>query len=573
MKINTFISIASFLLVFVYLLVFNIDLDEFDDMARFVPDSALLYVEQSNGGESLLRFSKSPLGKAFESIDFSTTGVEIGISEVTQKNIDGLLAVYEKAKENILIHEFLGKKLVISVLSPLNDSEIGDFKKFVENNTVFITEPLHNAQILEFLTEKYLRSEEKKSFTTTQYGNHQIKRIKIGERVLAVVRIDGLFICSFNERQLRLCIDTYDLEGSPLKERAEFSQIKKRAQNSDRLIFLDLENLRHFFGKSFQDKDFYGSTILSTVLKKTESFGGLAQISWPKKMTVESTVIATFDSDKIDRSVGKFLTVPSTYNTMTEYFLPESMVYYWSNTLDVTYLLDYFEAHFASTAQVDIWLSDLKRKTNVDVRNILSLLGGQSTFIALKGVEENFFELPLGLTFFKLKDPAQFTEQFNKLVSSFNVPIISETYLDVTCNYWALSPQEGFFPLYGFLGEYFFIGNSLTLFKKVINSQKTGMSVAKKSRELGINPGFQNRNNSMAYMNNREVLRVLRKTLKMVSTVIAIEDKEVAQKVRILVDKIVSPLLTGAEMYSMSGRRSYFTSDMVVIESITTVQQ
>ncbi|HBG21416.1 MAG TPA: hypothetical protein DDY32_19675 [Desulfobulbaceae bacterium] len=46
MKTSAFLIYASILLVFVYLFTMRIQVDEEDDMARFIPQTVLLYLEQ-----------------------------------------------------------------------------------------------------------------------------------------------------------------------------------------------------------------------------------------------------------------------------------------------------------------------------------------------------------------------------------------------------------------------------------------------------------------------------------------------------------------------------------------------
>jgi hypothetical protein len=84
-----------------------------------------------------------------------------------------------------------------------------------------------------------------------------------------------------------------------------------------------------------------------------------------------------------------------------------------------------------------------------------------------------------------------------------------------------------------------------------------------------LDPGFSEKNNSITYLNNVELLKVLRRWLGLIGMTLAIEDREKAYKVHTVLNEIINPLLDGISMYEKSSTRSFFTPEMVVIDSIT----
>ncbi len=63
MNSNPIAAFLTMLLIVIYPLVKGIPTDGFRDMARFIPDNALIYFEQRHGSKALKEFIKSPLGK------------------------------------------------------------------------------------------------------------------------------------------------------------------------------------------------------------------------------------------------------------------------------------------------------------------------------------------------------------------------------------------------------------------------------------------------------------------------------------------------------------------------------
>ena len=84
-----------------------------------------------------------------------------------------------------------------------------------------------------------------------------------------------------------------------------------------------------------------------------------------------------------------------------------------------------------------------------------------------------------------------------------------------------------------------------------------------------MDPGITEKNNSVTYFNNIELIHVIKRLLNMIGTIIGIEDSATAYKVRIIIDELIDPLLDGATMFDKSVTRSYFTPEKVVIDSVT----
>ena len=94
MKTSAFLIYASILLVFVYLFTMRIQLDEEDDMARIIPRTVLLYLEQQSGAEAVKRFAASRFGQHLESIDFIAAAQEIGVPNHSITLIKNILNTY-----------------------------------------------------------------------------------------------------------------------------------------------------------------------------------------------------------------------------------------------------------------------------------------------------------------------------------------------------------------------------------------------------------------------------------------------------------------------------------------------
>ncbi|MCP4337541.1 MAG: DUF3352 domain-containing protein [Desulfobulbaceae bacterium] len=569
MKSNTYVALLTIFLIVVYPWVSGIQDDKSRDMTTFVPESALAYFEQHHGSLALKEFRESPLGSNFEAIDFLKTGKKIGLSESLLSDIEEILTFYSSAKDNKLLHEILGKMFAVAILSPINAKKYNDTKGYLQDNTIIISKPKHSAEGLEFLGESYVKFAQTHSVASAQYGNHHIKRIQINEETLSLVTIKGFFVMSLNERQLRRCIDTFDGESPALGGNNDFDKFRKNFEMSDRFFYLPVEDVRNLVVETVQDLSFPGKKLLLKELKTTVGFSNLGYGSWNNKASVVDKVMVQYDKYLVNNIVQKHTKIAPSRCSMLSLTTENPMAFYWSNTVKVRHILHYLENSTKKEPQIKKFWSTVESVTGKNTEQIFSLLGGEVSLVLEPGSKDNFFPFPLGMVFLKVKNVPELSSIFEKIIDEYDIPVSVKISGPIRYAYWTLSPQDGLQPLYGFWGDLLFFGNSSKLLRMIVEEKSKDLSLLDNMSVKVIDPGFTEKNNSVTYMNNVELIKVLQKLLNLIGMTVAIEDRETAFKVRAIIEEIINPLLDGASMYDKSSTRSYFTHKMVVVDSVT----
>jgi hypothetical protein len=179
--------------------------------------------------------------------------------------------------------------------------------------------------------------------------------------------------------------------------------------------------------------------------------------------------------------------------------------------------------------------------------------------------------LPLAMIFTPVIDKDNVQNALTSFFENYNVPMTHDSYNGVEYSYWSQSPQEGISPLYGFLGEMFFAGNSPILLKNIIDFQNRGSFKPANdvSEDKTLNKATEK--HLLIYSNIVQCVGLLKESLKALGTIIAIEDREVARKVLLVNDKILSPLLDGLKMYKSSVINSYFKEKVLHIDVTTEI--
>ena len=569
MKSNTVAASLTMVLVVVYSLVRGIQIDGFKDMARFVPDSALVYFEQRNGSRVLKEFVKSPLGRKFETIAFLQTGQKIGLKPSVLHTLKDMLAFYAMAKENMLFNEIFGKRFAVALLPSTNMKKYGDFTDYIKDNIVVIAKPQPSVGGAELLDESYWVSSRMHVLSSVQYGNHHIKRIQINKEVFSLVIIEGSFVMSQNEKQLRRSIDTFDTEKPSLAHDSDFVTISDSFDMPDRFFYLPINKARRAVKKALTDMDLIGKDLLLKELATTVGFADFGYGSWNNKKRVIDKVLVKYDSNEINNIVKKHVDAAPVKCSMLSLTTENPMAFYWSNTVKIPHFLRYLEDGRKEETQIDKFWSVVEDISGKKTKEIFSLLGEEVSLVLEPAPEDMFFPFPLGMFFMHVSNAQELRIIMEKIIDEYDIRMSVESYGSIQYSYWTPSPQDGLQPLYGFWGDLLFFGNSSKLLHKIVDKKSENYSLLDNVTVKAIDPGFTEKNNSVTYFNNVQLIKVLQKSLDLLAMTLAIENREKAVKVRAVIDEIINPLLDGAGMYDKSCTRSYFAPGIVVIESIT----
>jgi len=569
MKTNVIVASLTFLLIVTYLLVMQIHPEEYGDMSRFVPGNALLYVEQRQATAELKRITNSRLGTKIASINFQKTGVEIGLSDDKLSKLNKFLSVVKRAKDDPVVHEILGKRFAVAVMPPLGGEAPNDFYKYFKENSVIIAEPKHKANILGFIVENYGYYNDEVSISFAQYGKHHIKRIALLDVELSLVMIDGFFVISFSERQLRRCLDAFDSRSSSLSKNAEFNALKKNFNEPGRFLYLPVENVRNFAKTLLGDMSFPQKNILLKELDTTKGFSSFGYGAWLGRSSIEDKIAVRFNSSKVNALVKEHVRIEPTKCTMFSLVSKHPILYYWSNTFNFEHLLLYLEDNAKLDAKIDSFMSRFAMIAGKNPTETLSLLGDEVSFVVEKSSENTQFSVPLATFFVEVEVVEELKIILEKLVVEYEIPMIEKQYGSATYYYWSRSFEDGIRPLYGFSGNYLFLGNSTKLLKEILDAQGSGHTLTDHPKVGKVDPGLRLANNSLTYMDNVELINIIKDIIDIFGTMIAIQDREAAFKIRVIIDSIVTPLLDGATAFDSSATRSYFTPDTVIINSKT----
>ncbi len=562
LKNNICFIVATVFLAITYLVVWRIQPDKPVELTRCIPRTPLVYFEQNHANTAdLVNVPDTSFKKIFTSLDVVAVAEEIGVEKQTIARTQALIASIKSLQSHPVIHALSEKRHAFALLAE-NDAFTYSPKgsDFFEEHIVIIGERHSLQHVLAMLSPG---QETKRSFTTVQYGRHRILRFSDTHSSLSLTVLDDLVIACRNEKQLRRCIDIFDGEQPSFSSNPLYRAIMENSPDADSLLVFSSAALAHF-PVSLKDVDWFHSPVFRQFLTRCEVPVDFAYSNKKLGTKLKGKILVDFAQHGDTISTVQYRHNMPVNSTALSLVTTDPMFYLWTDSFDSSHFFEEAEEEADRLQGEESIEAHLK-----DIFQYLTTVGDGITVVAEEGDKDSLLPLPLVMIFIPMIDKESVQNALTRFVENYNIPMTKDSYDAIDYSYWSQSPQEGITPLYGFFGEMFFAGNSPTLLKKIIDSQGSDIfNPVKDSFGRNIHDRTTD-NHLLIYSNNVQCIDLIKESLKALGTIIAIEDREIAGKVLLVNDKILSPLLDGLKMYKTSVVRSYFKERILHVDVMT----
>jgi hypothetical protein len=149
----------------------------------------------------------------------------------------------------------------------------------------------------------------------------------------------------------------------------------------------------------------------------------------------------------------------------------------------------------------------------------------------------------------------------------------AQNYKDIEVMSMAGASEGGLLPVYAIHDHYLFVASSMVMIKEIIDTIKDGHGLEDDAGFQKINSNLLEENNSVGYIRVGELMHSVKGMVNWGRAMVAIQDQANAQKMEVLIDRLVNPLLDGISMYSGLGLRSRIAPGQIIIESTTLIEK
>ena len=539
--------------------------------AFFLPADTLAYFEQKNGVAALDQFKASRLGKACSSLDLPGTLQQIGASPAQVKDVEKFLQSVKEFQGNALVRELLGSQFSLALLPERSWTEKDPFAKKLQRQLVLICKPQHSAKALDLISTYYTGDTK---VSVVSYGSHSIKRYESNGDVFFVAVIEKNIIASFEERAVRECIDSFDKKENSLAHTKLYQRNATMLAGAERMAYISFDQIRTFAKNEIGKSHLAEKDQLLGELKEMSGTVSLGYGGWRNQTSVEDKLIVYTKPEDANPHLQKMLAIPLEKNESLHLLAEDMLMYYWTNTFDLSMLWKMFlgeEQKNPST--VKAVRSGIKEVTGMQAEEILAMIDTGIHFFIEQGAENQFLPFPDLAFILKLKKPHEFENFLENLLLRNGVSLTKENYEGLTYHYWGTYPAKNFQPLYAVHEGKLYIASNVDMLKKIIDGPAANVKLLSSQHLADFDPGFTQPNNALWYSNQAKLVNMLQDLISWGGTMLALKDKTLSAKSKVIIDKLINPLLDGCAMYEQAATRSYTDKDMIIVESKTRIAQ
>jgi hypothetical protein len=562
--------IPLFVLLLLVVTLFSPNLARRVSPERFFDRQTLLVINQKQLARRVDNFTVTRLGSALRGIDAAAVAEDLEMPGYRVKLISDSTTVIADAAVDPIVRSVLGRDVSVA-LFPFSYDVTLSLREQLLAHLVLVCRPKQVAHVFDLLERVTGVSATEESY----YGAYAIKRyLPEGSMAIAATRVDRLVLVSANERLLRRCLDNYDRRTETLAVDPDYRATKKLFPDPAFYGYINIAGATELFNQliaapSGQDSISTNDQRQHLSLYQNGFFGG-----WVDGRTVSHKVVLTFDPKLIPAELSSLFFAPPVLTESAARLTADTLWYYWSNSYApeaILHLMKRQQTNQVSSSINDL-LTELEGSTGTSVEQLAELFDNELILAMKKGPKEDLLPIPLVMIAAKCKDPTTIKQLVEKVVMHYTVPVRRRAVGEYTIVSWGeVAPISSFEPSIALVDEYVLIANNISQIREFIAIPQESERLTESTSFELVNDGFTYANNSLVFLNVSELSGQLKELISWAGLALAIKDRTTAGKSKIVIDRLINPLLDGLAMYGVVGTRKYLRGRQVIMEATAVI--
>lgn len=537
----------------------------------FLPQETMVYTRHNDLNALVDAFSESKLGKAISGIDYVQIATDLKYSDSDIQNIKNIKNAISDTTKHPIFKEIFGKQFSISLLPITRIDEEYSVVDAAKDSLLIVAKPVHSTKILESIASFLPNSED---IITSKYLGNKIHSFKIDEKdTLFITIVQDYVLLGLTEKRLKTALDLYKSKTDPLSIKPDFVKYKDQFSGNLQFNYIQTEHVKSsgvILGSFYSPETI---TELENELKMLDSYSEfVSTVTKDGNKIFSKSILHLNDAGMTPLFKELILTDPEVNTNLDQ--IPENLLaYYWVNTLKLKLMYQYtLDDYEVNEDQEKLIEQEALKLTGLSLEDLFGLIDSKFTFLLKDKEVQSFFPVPDFAFYVKIKDPMKFTGVINKVITDNNTPIHKKDYNGAELTFWGGIAQNTIQPVFGLKNDYLVIASSESFIHTVIDSFEEGSFNKQAKNILAVTEGFSDKNNGLCFIQTKAFVDLLKEVISWGGTIIAIQDREAASQSKILIDKLIHPLLDGLSMYSSVGYRTYLEDEYINIETTTLIE-
>ena len=538
--------------------------------------TALLYANQKELGTVIDELKKSRVGQTFQKIDFVQLVKDMHSTDETAANIKQGMDKVSEFFAGPVFKELFSSDFAVALL-PMDATLMQDPGEAVANHLLFAARPQHSAQLLNLLATALGQTVDQ---TASAYGNYTIKRFQEGEngRYLFAVVVKDTVLIGLNEQVIHDSIDCYDKKKKSLTANPNYQKLMGMYHEPRDFSYVSLEGIKNQAAVVLSKGQEEGANkeITKQLMTQWNGLQAMGCGSWSEADAIRSKVVVLVDNAKVDTSLKDFYAIAPEKNPSLAFAPEHTLAYYWTNTASLPLYWKLFQSKTDfSKEMIDNIHQSAKAQLGMDLEEFLGLFNKQMTVIIQNTNDKRPYPVPDFSILVRLNDSKRFHELVDNLMKKNAIAVQVNDYKGVGITSLEDFPESaGVAPVYAITNDYFMVATCPAYMKQIVDAMKEGHGLAETAGFKSVSTGMNEENNSLAYVRVDELvhlLKVFANTYIESSSVSMREDG--GEGLKLILDRVVNPLLDSLTMYSDIGGRSKIMPGQIIAETTTAIKK
>ena len=533
----------------------------------FISGDAHIVITQYDLQDRIAELGSSPLGRTIADLRYEVVGREMGMSDDEIRRFLKLKDDIKKNYQNPLVQMLVGKEVSIALL-PFSDQEALDFAQQITDHLLVISRPSQNARLMDVATWA-ISSDER--IATVRYGTHTITRFNLEDaRRLSVARVRDLVVMSLNEKVLRQSLDLYDGDRQGLRESEEYQSKINDFDGASFVGYFNFAGLPDLVNRAIQESPSDNERLLLIDKEKVEAYQSAIFGAWSEENTIIDKAIISFDPKLLDEQPNsKVLSkagLPQSFKRVSQ----DTIIYHWSNQFSPKTILGMLgQDPSLSDATETQFVGELSKITGLTADQLFDLFDNDLT-LAVRGInEDQLVPMPRFLLSVKSEDVETLKKVVDSLIDHYSIPVRRTSLGDTNIISWGgIIGIGSILPTLSFTDDSAIISSNRQQIKNYVAPNEI-QSLADLESFQAMSTALLKPSHSFTYVDFAQTADMLQEMVSWGGTMLALKDRELARKSKVLIDDLINPLLEGLSMYSIIGSRKYLEGNTIILESIT----
>ena len=535
----------------------------------FISGDAHIVISQYDLQDRIAELGSSPLGRTIADLRYEVVGREMGLSDDEIRRFLKLKDDIKKNYQNPLVQMLVGKEVSIALL-PFSDHEALDFVEQITDHLLVISRPSQNARLMDVATWA-ISSDER--IATVRYGTHTITRFSLEDaRRLSVARVRDVVVMSLNEKVLRQSLDLYDGDRQGLRESEEYQSKIEHFDGASFVGYFNFAGLPDLVNRAIQESPSDNERLLLIDKEKVEAYQSAIFGAWSEENTIIDKAVISFDPKLLDEQPNsKMLSkagLPQSFKRVSQ----DTIIYHWSNQFSPKTILGMLgQDPSLSDATETQFVGELSKITGLTADQLFDLFDNDLT-LAVRGInEDQLVPMPRFLLSVKSEDVEKLTKVVDSLIDHYSIPVRRSSLGDTNIISWGgIIGIGSILPTLSFTDDSAIISSNRQQIKNYVAPDGI-QSLADLESFQAMSTALLKPSHSFTYVDFAQTADMLQEMVSWGGTMLALKDKELARKSKVLIDDLINPLLEGLSMYSIIGSRKYLEGNTIILESITKI--